>query len=49
MALRLAEAFGTSAELWLNMQQSYDIWRVRESVDFSNVERLRGRETQLAH
>jgi len=27
MALRLAAAFGTSAELWMNMQSQYDLWR----------------------
>lgn len=27
MALRLAAAFGTSPELWMNMQSQYDLWR----------------------
>ena len=27
MALRLARAFGTSPELWLNLQKSYDLWQ----------------------
>ena len=27
MALRLAAAFGTSPELWMNMQTQYDLWR----------------------
>lgn len=26
MALRLSRAFSTSPELWLNMQQGYDLW-----------------------
>lgn len=26
MALRLSQAFGTSAELWLSMQTAYDLW-----------------------
>ena len=26
MALRLADLLGTSAELWLGMQSSYDLW-----------------------
>lgn len=26
IAIRLAEAFGTSPNLWLNLQQKYDIW-----------------------
>ena len=27
MALRLSAALGTSAELWVNMQAQYDLWR----------------------
>ena len=27
MALRLAEALGTSPELWIGMQAHYDLWR----------------------
>ncbi|MBV8047553.1 MAG: HigA family addiction module antidote protein [Paludibacterium sp.] len=27
MALRLAEALGTSAESWLQMQMNYDLWQ----------------------
>jgi len=26
MALRLSEALGTSAEMWLSMQVAYDLW-----------------------
>jgi addiction module HigA family antidote len=27
MALRLSEALGTSAELWIGMQAQYDLWQ----------------------
>lgn len=27
MALRLSEALGTSAELWIGMQAKYDLWQ----------------------
>lgn len=27
MALRLRDALGTSAEMWLNMQTNYDLWQ----------------------
>jgi addiction module HigA family antidote len=27
MALRLADALGTSPELWIGMQAQYDLWR----------------------
>jgi addiction module HigA family antidote len=29
MAVRLAQAFATEAELWVNMQAQYDLWQVR--------------------
>jgi len=31
-ALRLARYFGTTPEFWLNLQQSYDLRRVRRTV-----------------
>ncbi len=37
MAIRLSKAFGTSARLWLNMQQNYDLWAARQKIDFSEV------------
>jgi addiction module HigA family antidote len=39
MALRLARALDTSPELWVNLQNQYDLWQARE-VDLRNVERL---------
>ncbi len=30
MALRLAKAFNTEAEMWLNMQKNYDLWQVEK-------------------
>ncbi len=31
MALRLASAFHTSAEFWMNMQAQHDLWRAKRS------------------
>ena len=31
MAIRLAAALGTSADLWVNMQAQYDLWCVRQT------------------
>ena len=31
MALRLSRAFSTSPELWMNMQQGYDLWVAENS------------------
>jgi addiction module HigA family antidote len=30
MALRLEAALGTSAEMWLEMQAGYDLWKARQ-------------------
>lgn len=32
MALRLSKAFKTTPELWLNMQQAYDLWHATHST-----------------
>jgi addiction module HigA family antidote len=40
MALRLGKAFGTTPELWLNMQQNYDLWLARKKVSLSKVKVL---------
>lgn len=39
MALRLARAFSTSAELWFNMQRGYDLWMAEnENTEWRKVE-----------
>lgn len=30
MALRLRDALGTSAEMWINMQSHYDLWQAEQ-------------------
>lgn len=30
MALRLAKAFNTTPELWLNLQRNYDLWQAEQ-------------------
>lgn len=37
MALKLAAAFGTTPEFWLNLQKNYDLWQARQKVDVSNI------------
>lgn len=37
MALRLAKAFNTSPELWLNLQHSYDLWFVQQKVKLTGI------------
>lgn len=31
MALRLSRAFGTTPDLWLNLQQKSDLWQARQA------------------
>ena len=40
MAIRLAKAFDTTPESWLNQQMQYDLWQVQSSLGDVNVERL---------
>ena len=37
MALRLAKAFNTTPESWLNMQHQYSLWESKKEVDISHV------------
>jgi antitoxin HigA-1 len=41
MAIRLSRAFNTTPQLWLNMQQSYDLWQTQKEMDISKVRVLR--------
>ena len=40
IALRIAKAFGQSAEFWMNLQQMYDLEIARAAVDLSAIEPL---------
>lgn len=40
MALRLAKALGRSAESWLAMQDSFDLWQARQHLDLDGVQPL---------
>ena len=38
MALRLSRAFGTTPQLWLNLQQTYDLWHAsRDSTTWKSA------------
>jgi addiction module HigA family antidote len=41
MALRLSKCLGRSAESWLAMQHSYDLWQAKRHVDLRGVEALK--------
>lgn len=40
MALRLSKALGRSPESWLIMQDNYDLWVARQSVNLDEVEKV---------
>ena len=40
MAVRLEDAFGISAEFWLDMQKAYDIWKVKSSGRVHGIRRI---------
>lgn len=40
LAVRLAKAFNTTPESWLNLQTHYDLWQETQNRDFGEVKRL---------
>ena len=41
MAIRLEKAFGSTAETWLRIQMSYDIWQARQKTSDIHIERYK--------
>jgi addiction module HigA family antidote len=40
MALRLSKALNTTPEMWLNMQQKYDLWNVGKKITLTKIKHL---------
>jgi plasmid maintenance system antidote protein VapI len=40
MALRLSKGLGRSAESWLAVQDNYNLWHARKTVNFDEIESL---------
>lgn len=40
MALRLSKSLGRTPESWLAMQDNYDLWHTRQSVNLDFVEKI---------
>ena len=47
MAIRLSEAFGTTAKFWLNVQKNYDLWQAEKSIDRNTIVHLWNKELAL--
>ena len=45
MALRLSKAFHTTPQLWLNLQQQYDLYQARQKTSHLQVKDLIGTAT----
>ena len=40
MALRLSKALGRSPESWLTMQDNYDLWQAKQTLDLKKVGKI---------
>lgn len=40
MALRLSKVLGRTPESWLAMQDNYNLWQARQSVDLQGISRI---------
>ena len=40
MAVRLSSVLGGSAESWLTLQESYDLWKARPNVNTKDLQRI---------
>ena len=40
MALRLSKTLGRSPESWLAMQDQFDLWQARQTLDLGNVREM---------
>ncbi|CAI0709504.1 Uncharacterized HTH-type transcriptional regulator YddM [Serratia quinivorans] len=40
MAIRLSIVIGSSERVWMGMQDAYDLWHARQSIDVSKLRKL---------
>lgn len=40
MAIRLSVVIGSSEKVWLAMQNDYDLWHAKQTLDISSLERI---------
>lgn len=38
MALKIAKAFNSDAEFWLNMQMKYDLWQAAQKTNLDDIQ-----------
>lgn len=37
VAIKLSEAFGNTAQFWINLQKNYELWQAEQIVDRSQI------------
>jgi len=47
MALRLSKVLGRTPESWLAMQDNYELWQARQSLNLTNLQPMRFMTTQV--
>jgi antitoxin HigA-1 len=38
LAVKLSEAFGNTAEFWINLQKNYELWHAEKKVDRKSIQ-----------
>jgi len=38
LAVKLSEAFGNTAQFWINLQNNYELWHAERSVDRKSIQ-----------
>jgi addiction module HigA family antidote len=38
LAVKLSEAFGNSAQFWINLQKTYELWQAEKKVNRSTIQ-----------
>ncbi|EMR14095.1 plasmid maintenance system antidote protein [Methylophaga lonarensis MPL] len=48
MAVKLSAVLGGSAESWLRLQESYDLWQARQQVNTQSLRRMKFDEPSMS-
>ena len=48
LAVKLSEAFGNTAQFWINLQKNYELWHAEEKVNRSVIKHFSVNKTQMA-
>jgi addiction module HigA family antidote len=43
LAVKLSEAFGNTAQFWLNLQKNYELWHAEKKVNRSRIRHFSGK------